>query len=59
MKKYEILTDKGLKEKHHDKISGVEKCFVVLSEKNSGIVLQFNSKTGFTDVSQKEAKGFP
>ena len=21
--------------------------------------MQFNSKTGFTDVSQKEAKGFP
>lgn len=44
MKKYEILTDKGLKKKHHDKISYVEKCFVVLSEKNSGTVLQFTSK---------------
>ena len=48
-----------MKKKHHDKISDVEKCFVVFSEKNSGIVLQFNSKTGFTNVSQKEAKGFP
>lgn len=50
MKKYEIFIVKGLKEKYYDKISGVEKCFVVFLEKNLGIVLQFNLKIGFIDV---------